>query len=84
MDQSVPHSERVENEELQTLTRALLGELAADDRRLLEDLYYRNLSMVEMAAKIGASKSWVSRLHARAIRRLRELMRERGLIGRAA
>ncbi|MEJ7709022.1 MAG: hypothetical protein WKF84_04005 [Pyrinomonadaceae bacterium] len=26
--------------------------------------------MVDVAAKIGASKSWVSRLHARAIKRL--------------
>ena len=79
-DTGTPHSELVEGEELKNLTRALVSELAAEDRQILEDIYYRNVSMVEFGLRIGASKSWVSRLHARAVRRLRDLMRERGLL----
>lgn len=80
IDHSTPHSALLEEQELKALTRHTLAELSADDQFLLEEIYYQNASMVEVAAKIGASKSWVSRLHARAVVRLRQAMAKQGLL----
>ncbi len=62
------------------VVRVLVAELPEDDRRLIEAVYFKQCSLVEYAASIGVTKSWTSRLHARAIKRLRELMVKRGLL----
>lgn len=80
VDHKALHSALFEEQELKLLTRALLAELSIDDQFLLEEIYYKNASMVEVAVKIGASKSWVSRLHSRAIFRLQTVMEKRGLL----
>lgn len=72
--------ENIEQEELFSLTRALVAELPADDRQFIEDVYFRELTATAAGAKLGASRSWSSRLHTRAIKHLRELMEERGLL----
>ncbi len=79
-DHTALQSAVLEDVELKLLTRTLLSELSADDQSLLEQIYYKNLSMVDVAAKIGASKSWVSRLHARAIKRLQVVMEKHGVL----
>ncbi|MEJ7618215.1 MAG: sigma-70 family RNA polymerase sigma factor [Pyrinomonadaceae bacterium] len=81
-DRSALHSALLEEQELKLVIRALLAELSADDQLLLENIYYRNVSMVEVAARIGASKSWVSRLHARAVSRLQAVMEKHGMLER--
>jgi RNA polymerase sigma factor FliA len=48
-----------------------LARLPKDARRLLELHYYDDLSLQQAARKLGISKSWASRLHARALRELR-------------
>jgi len=72
--------EELEQRELLDLVRELVAELPEDDRRLIEAVYFKQCSLVEYAASIGVTKSWTSRLHARAIKRLRELMVKRGLL----
>ena len=72
--------EELEQRELLDLVRELVAELPEDDRRLIEAVYFKQCSLVEYAASIGVTKSWTSRLHARAIKRLRELMFKRGLL----
>lgn len=79
-DPSPSALEGLEQGELVSLTRQLVAELPAADRQLIEDIYYRRLTISEVAVKLGASKSWGSRLHARAISRLRESMVRRGLL----
>ncbi len=72
--------EELEQRELLDVVRVLVAELPEDDRRLIEAVYFKQCSLVEYAASIGVTKSWTSRLHARAIKRLRELMVKRGLL----
>ena len=50
----------------------LLRELPPKERQVLEEYYFRGKSFVEIARQQGGvSKSWVCRLHQRAIQRLR-------------
>lgn len=72
--------QQVERSELISLTRSLIGELPEDERQIIEEIYFRHLNIVEVSAKLGVSKSWGSRLHAKAIKHLRALMEEGGLI----
>jgi RNA polymerase sigma factor FliA len=78
-----PHAlsmEEIEERELIGLVLAALRELSEDERQLIDALYFKHSSMTELAARMGITKSWISRLHARAISHLRDLLRERGII----
>lgn len=51
----------------------LIGRLPLKERKIIKDYYFRNLSFTQIAkANPGMSKSWVSRLHSRAITLLKE------------
>ena len=41
--------------------------------------YYENLTLTEAGERLGHTKSWASRMHARALVRLRERLRSRGI-----
>ena len=70
----------VERDELIDLVRAIAAELAADDREIIECIYFKNQTISQVAISLGISKSWASRLHAKAIKQMRELAQRRGLI----
>jgi RNA polymerase sigma factor for flagellar operon FliA len=79
-DQSESALQQVERQELVTLTRSLIGELPDDERQVVEEIYFKHLTIVEVSRLLGVSKSWGSRLHAKAVKHLRTLMEERGLL----
>ena len=68
--------EQVESAEERSRVREALGGLPAKERRLLELYYFADMNLDGAAAKLGLSKSWASRLHARAVRLLREALAE--------
>ena len=72
--------EEIEERELVRIVLGVLRELSEDEQRLVEALYFKHTSMTELAAQMGITKSWISRLHARAISHLRDLLRERGVL----
>jgi RNA polymerase sigma factor for flagellar operon FliA len=72
--------EQIEERELIGFVLGLLKSLSDDEQQLINELYFRHRSMTNLAEQMGVTKSWISRLHSRAIRHLRELMRERGLL----
>ena len=47
---------------------------------MLKKIYFQNLSMTDLAAQMGVTKSWVSRLHARAIKHLQAALKKRGIL----
>lgn len=51
--------------------RALLEQLPERERRLVDGFYFQGRRFDEVAAELGISKSWASRLHAKALDRLR-------------
>ena len=55
--------------------RRALEQLPKNERGLLEKYYYEDLTLEEAAAQIGVSKSWASRLHARALAKLKSTLK---------
>lgn len=54
--------------------RAALDKLPKKERQLMELYYFADMSLDSAGAKLGLSRSWASRLHARAIGLLREAL----------
>ncbi len=54
--------------------RQALDTLPKKERQLMELYYFADMSLDSAGAKLGLSKSWASRLHARAIGLLREAL----------
>lgn len=48
--------------------------LPEQERHLVEQFYFKDRSLMESGADLGLSKSWASRLHARAVNLLREAL----------
>lgn len=69
-----------ERRELLSLVRTILNELEPEESKLLEKIYYKHVSMTDLAAQMGVTKSWVSRLHARAIKHLQTALVKRGIL----
>jgi RNA polymerase sigma factor for flagellar operon FliA len=69
--------EELENEQLTAAIRAAVAERPEGERTLLERYYFAGMTMSEASG--GRSRSWASRLHARAIRGVaRSLRRANG------
>ena len=75
-DESLPADQRLELEQQRVRVRAAIEKLPEKERRLLQGYYFQGKTLEEAGAEIGQSKSWASRLHARAIERLKELLNE--------
>ncbi|KFE71796.1 sigma-70 family RNA polymerase sigma factor [Hyalangium minutum] len=74
VDESLPADQRLEMEQLKRRVRAAIDQLPEKERQLLQGYYFHGKTLEEAGAEIGQSKSWASRLHARAIERLKELL----------
>ncbi len=73
-DENLRADERIEIEQLKKRVHAAIGKLPEKERKLLEGYYFQNKTLEEAGAEIGQSKSWSSRLHARAIESLKQLL----------
>jgi RNA polymerase sigma factor FliA len=65
-----PESQVLHEESLQ-LTHVALEQLPERERVLLRGLYWDERTLEDVGAELGLSKSWMSRLHARALARVR-------------
>jgi RNA polymerase sigma factor for flagellar operon FliA len=59
------------------LLKEALGKLSKNEKTLIELYYYQDMTLEEAAAQLGLSKSWASRLHARALTKLKGSFRPR-------
>lgn len=75
-DGQLPADERLELEQMKLRVRAAIGRLPEKERKLLEGYYFQSKTLEEAGAEIGQSKSWASRLHARAVEKLKDLLEE--------
>ncbi len=66
--------ERIELEQMRRRVRAAIERLPEKERKLLQGYYFENKTLEEAGAEIGQSKSWASRLHARAVETLKQLL----------
>jgi RNA polymerase sigma factor FliA len=67
----------VEEQQQRHVVREALASLPEKERRLLELYYFEDKSLLDAGQALGLSKSWASRLHARAVTLLKEAL-ERG------
>ena len=68
--------EALERAELREVVRRAVDALPEQERALVRGHYYEGRRFDEVAAELGLSKSWGSRLHSRAVARLTEQLRE--------
>ncbi len=73
-DKNVIADESLGLEQARALVRETIKKLNDQERGLLEMYYYKELSLQEVGEKLGLSKSWTSRLHARVIEKLHRLL----------
>jgi RNA polymerase sigma factor FliA len=73
-------SARLESCEAQAAVHEAIARLPEKERRLLEGYYFQNLTLEDAGRALGLSKSWASRLHARAISLLSQSMSQFGTI----
>lgn len=70
-DESLSPEERLELSELKQRVRDAIDTLPENEKNLLIGYYYEGKTLEEAGQGIGQSKSWASRLHARAIDRIK-------------
>jgi RNA polymerase sigma factor for flagellar operon FliA len=71
-----PPDQQLERLHLQARARRALQKLPEKERRLLQLHYFEDKNLEVASAEMGMSKSWGSRLHARAVDRLRKVLEE--------
>lgn len=62
------------------VVRETIKELPDKEREIVEALYFKQISTTELAKIMGVNKSWVSRLHSKAIARLRQRLSMNGVL----
>lgn len=73
-------SETAEHKGLVALVRSEVEKLDERERVLLEKLYFGGMTTTALAKEMGVTKSWVSRLHSKAIEKLRGNLVEIGVL----
>jgi RNA polymerase sigma factor FliA len=59
------------------MLRNALKKLSKNERMLIDYYYYQDMTLEEAATKLGLSKSWASRLHAKALAKLKGSIHEK-------
>ena len=75
-DDALPADERLELEELKGRVRRAMEKLPEKERALLLGYYFQGKTLEQAGGEIGQSKSWASRLHARAVETLKKVLEE--------
>ncbi len=79
-DNSTPRPDTsAEDQEAHVLVRELIDTLPQDARQLLRSTYFEGLTLQDAGTRLGLSKSWASRLHARALEQLGRSLRSHGI-----
>jgi RNA polymerase sigma factor for flagellar operon FliA len=65
--------------EMNEKLRSALSRLPVKNRQVLESYYFGEETLESIGARLGLSKSWVSRLHAKSLDLLREAMAQAGI-----
>src|SRR5262249_44273964 len=69
---AAPAADEIGDPLLRERMRAAIADLPERERHFIEKHYFEDKSLVDAGAELGVSKSWASRLHARAIELLRK------------
>jgi RNA polymerase sigma factor for flagellar operon FliA len=67
--------------EMREKLREALAKLPQKNREVLEAYYFRDETLESIAQRLGLSKSWLSRLHAKSLEMLRAVLEQAGIAG---
>ena len=73
--------ERCIDREMRERLAEALNRLPAKNRQVLEDYYFRDQTLESIGERLGLSKSWVSRLHAKSLDMVRAVLEQSGVTG---
>lgn len=80
IDQGDLPSDILEVDDLVKLVRSEVNALSDKEKVLIEKLYFKGVTTTKLAKEMGVSKSWVSRLHSKAVAQLRNNLVKIGVI----
>jgi RNA polymerase sigma factor for flagellar operon FliA len=69
----------VARKEISEKLHRLVSELPSVERQLIQSVYFDGSSLQQAASRLSISKSWASRLHARALEHLARALRQMGV-----
>lgn len=69
-----PHKRRLARRQTAEKVRSIMERLPDNEQVVLTKMYFEEHSMTEIGEQMGYSPSWVSRIHARALKRLRRFI----------
>lgn len=75
-ENATPADESLEQLQSQELVKQAVEKLPDKEKQLIELYYYKELSLEEVGKHLQLSKSWTSRLHARAVDKLSRLLKD--------
>ena len=76
-DPELHPQDRLERREIENSLRHVLAAMPDKERHLIEMYYFEDKTLEQVGVALGLSKSWTSRLHARAIELLRQGLEQR-------
>lgn len=69
-----PHDRKLTRRQTAERMRELLEELPENEREVLMGVYFEERSLTEIGERLDLSPSWISRVHSRALERLRKMI----------
>lgn len=78
LDKKASAEDEVADQQMQQIVRAAMGSLPPPEDEVVRRYYVEGERMDDIAADLGYSKSWVSRVHTRALKRLGPRLRSLG------
>jgi RNA polymerase sigma factor for flagellar operon FliA len=69
--------DQVEKSQMLGLVREVMESMKEEDRAIIMGFYFEDRTLKELGEDMGISKSWMSRKHAQAIGRLRQMLEKR-------
>jgi RNA polymerase sigma factor FliA len=70
----------IEFREMLDLVKDAVQGLPEKERDIIEALYFKHMTTTDLAVQMGVNKSWVSRLHSKAIQRVRQRLSMKGVV----
>jgi len=74
VDTSTAVDERINLSQTKKILRDAVEKLPEQERMMMELYYFKGLGLQEVGEKLGVSKSWACRLHARVIEKLKRMV----------
>lgn len=75
-DREKPIDQRLMEDQQQQRLRQAIAKLPEKNRKVIESYYFGQKSLDEIGQMLGMSKSWISRVHAKSLEMLRDLLSE--------